>query len=157
MNEQPPQTDSKDAAATNHLVARHVSIGWHSLLLFLLLGLGLETLHGFKLDFYLSVDNETRRLMGRLAHAHGAFLALVHLAFAVTVAHAPRWNDGTRRRASRCLTISALLIPAGFFSGGIVVHGGDPNISILMVPIGAVFLATAVAFTARRAALAIRQ
>ena len=47
------------------------------------LGLGLETLHAFKLGFYLDVGNETRRLLWRLAHAHGALLGLLNVCYAL--------------------------------------------------------------------------
>lgn len=50
---------------------RHLRFGWWSLLFFLTFGLGLETLHGLKVGWYLDVENETRRLMWTLAHAHG--------------------------------------------------------------------------------------
>ncbi|HYQ14246.1 MAG TPA: hypothetical protein VEQ58_00755, partial [Polyangiaceae bacterium] len=43
------------------------------------LGLGLETLHAFKVGLYLDVGNETRRLLWRLAHAHGALLGLLNV------------------------------------------------------------------------------
>lgn len=38
---------------------------------------------------------------------------------------------------SVCLTSAAVLLPAGFFLSGVVVHGGDPGSGILMVPVGA--------------------
>src|SRR5688572_24062207 len=64
------------------VVRRHLRFGWFSLLVFLTLGLMLEALHGFKVQAYLNVMNETRRLMWTLAHAHGAMLGLAHLGFA---------------------------------------------------------------------------
>ena len=64
------------------LVRRHLLFGWWSLLVFLSLGLGLETLHGFKVGWYLDVANEARRLTWTLAHAHGTLLGLIHLGFA---------------------------------------------------------------------------
>lgn len=66
-------------------VQRHLSFGWWSLLLFLVVGIGLEALHGFKVAWYLNVGMETRRLMWRLAHAHGAFLGVIHIALAATI------------------------------------------------------------------------
>ena len=47
------------------------------------LGLLLESLQGFKVAAYLDVSNETRRLMWRLAHAHGTLLAVVNILYAV--------------------------------------------------------------------------
>ena len=42
---------------------KHMRIGWWSLLVFLSLGLMLEALHGFKVQWYVGADNATRRLM----------------------------------------------------------------------------------------------
>lgn len=66
-------------------IRRHLAFGWWSLLLFLSLGIVLEALHGLKISWYLNVGMETRRLLWRLAHAHGTMLSLVHLAFASTL------------------------------------------------------------------------
>ena len=55
---------------------RHLRFGWRSLFVFLVLGVVLETLHGFKLGWYLDVGAEMRRLMFTLAHAHGTLLAM---------------------------------------------------------------------------------
>ena len=74
-------TDQEDLES----VRQHLAFGWWSLLVFLSLGIGLETLHGFKVAWYLDVGMETRRLMWRLAHAHGTFLSLVHIAMAATI------------------------------------------------------------------------
>ena len=63
------------------LVRRHRDFGWWSLLVFLTMGLLLESFHAFKLGWYLDVGNETRRLMLQLAHTHGTLFGLVHLAF----------------------------------------------------------------------------
>ena len=41
----------------------HLRVGWWSLLVFLTVGIVLETLHGFKVGFYLDVGNDTRRMM----------------------------------------------------------------------------------------------
>ncbi len=123
---------------------RHLRIGWWSLLLFVLLGTGLEALHGFKADFYLDPSMETRRLLWRLAHAHGTFLSLVHIAFALTVAHTPR----PPRWPSPCLTGALIAIPAGFFLGGLSPTGGDPGVGIVLLPLGVVLLVVAIVGTA---------
>ncbi len=47
---------------------RHLRRGWLLLGLFVAVGAGLEAMHGFKVDWYLAVGNETRRLLWRLAH-----------------------------------------------------------------------------------------
>jgi hypothetical protein len=130
-------------------VRRHLRIGWWSLWAFLTLGIALETLHGFKVGWYLGVANATRRLMFTLAHAHGTLLALVNIGFAVTVPWVPAWDARTRAVAGNCLLAAGLLIPAGFFLGGLVIYAGDPGLGIVLVPVGAVCLLVGVWLTAR--------
>jgi len=127
----------------------HLAIGWWSLLIFLSLGIVLEILHGLKVSTYLDVGNETRRLMWTLAHAHGTLLALIHIAFSVTVPMIPKWADSSRRLASRTLTAAGILMPLGFFLGGVQFYGGDPGLGILLLPAGALCLFVAVLKTAR--------
>lgn len=134
---------------TERCARRHLVLGWRLLLVFLALGLALELMHGFKLRLYLDVSNETRRLMWTLAHAHGTLLALVHLAFAASVRAHSQGDPSWRRHASWLLTGSSLLLPGGFFLGGLVVHGSDPWIGVLLVPLGALMLLAAVASAAR--------
>ena len=43
---------------TDALSRHHLRFGWWSLLVFLSLGIALETLHGFKIGWYLDVANE---------------------------------------------------------------------------------------------------
>lgn len=131
------------------MVARHLRLGWWSLLIFLSLGIVLEGLHGFKVGAYLNVSNHTRRLMWTLAHAHGALFGLVHVAFAATLPHLQSLKAGTINQASAGLTASAILIPGGFFLGGCVIYGGDPGLGILLVPLGAVFLLSSVFIVAK--------
>ena len=138
-----------DAPESSHgpLARRHLRLGWWSLLLFLTLGGLLESMHGFKVGWYLDPSNEARRLVWRLAHAHGTLLALVHLAFAFSLDRI----DGQASRlqvASRCLTGASILLPGGFFLGGLVIYGGDPGLGILLVPVGAALLFVAVLCTA---------
>jgi hypothetical protein len=113
------------------------------------LGAVLETLHGFKVGMYLDVSNETRRLLWTLAHAHGTLLALVNIAFAMTVSLLPGWTVGSLRIASGSLLASTALLPAGFFLGGVYIHDGDPGLGITVVPPGAFLLLIAVVLTAR--------
>lgn len=126
----------------------HIRFGWWSLAIFLSLGFILESFHGLKLGFYLDVRNETRRLMWTLAHSHGTLLALVNIAFGATIGQLAGWPEARRRLASRCLLVGSVLLPVGFFSGGILVHGGDPGLSILIVPAAAVLLIAAVSLIA---------
>jgi len=102
-------------------------------------------MHGLKLGFYLDPSNETRRLMWTLAHAHGTLVALVHLAFAAFLTGSAADDSRRIRFASRSLVIAGFTLPAGFLLGGAVVYGGDPSLGILLVPVGALALAVAVA------------
>ncbi len=147
---EPPAADST-RAENRALVRRHLRFGWLSLLVFLLLGVVLETLHGFKIGYYLDVQNHTRRLMWTLAHAHGSLLSLINVAFAVSLPLVGRWAPGPRSMASRCLLASTLTLPSGFFLGGVFIHGGDPGLGIVLVPVGALLLAIAVFLAARGA------
>jgi hypothetical protein len=128
-----------DTYADPLLVSRHLRFGWWSLALFATLGLGLETLHGFKMGLYLDVSNETRRLMWTLAHAHGTLLSLVHLVFALTVKGLglPAARLGA---SSTALKLASLLLPGGFFLGGVQFYAGDPGIGVALVPVGAVLM-----------------
>ena len=129
---------------------RHLCFGWWSLFVFLLLGAALETLHGFKVGLYLDVSNETRRLMWTLAHAHGALLGLVNVAAGLSLRALPALSEDARiRLASSTLIAAAVLLPAGFFAGGVSFYSGDPGIGIALVPVGAACLAIAVFLMAR--------
>ena len=139
---------------SQRMVRKHLVIGWISLLVFMTLGVILETLYAFHIQFYVSVNNETRHLMWTLAHAHGTFLSLVHLVFAGTVWLLASCQVQISAGASKSLTVGALLVPAGFFLGGLYVHGTDPNLSILLVPVGALCL-LATGFLAARAVLRV--
>ncbi|MEI7550934.1 MAG: hypothetical protein WCL24_01315 [Verrucomicrobiota bacterium] len=126
---------------------RHLRFGWWSLFASLALGIGLETLHGFKLGWYLNVDVEMRRLMFTLAHAHGALLALVNIAAGLTLRTVKGFT--LTPQASRALIWGAGLLPVGFLLGGLVIHDGDPGLGVLLVPIGALALLYGVGSAAR--------
>lgn len=121
-------------------VRLHLRAGWIGLFVFVLFGVALEALHAFKIAAYLGVDNETRRLMWTLAHAHGVGLSLVHVGFAATLRLEFVSMSARLALASRLLCWAAVLIPGGFFLGGIVTYGGDPGLGILLLPLGAVLL-----------------
>jgi len=117
---------------------RNLRFGWWSLLVFLSLGGALETLHGFKIGWYVDVGNETRRLMFTLAHAHGTLLALINIAAGLTARKEDRFE--LRPSVSFALIWAAILLPAGFFLGGIVIYDGDPGLGVWLVPAGAILL-----------------
>ena len=144
----PPKRPAAPALDAATLGRRHLRFGWWSLLVFLSLGIVLESMHAFKMSWYLGVSNETRRLMLTLAHAHGTLLALVNLGFAVTLPVLSSWEPRVRNFAGACLLAASLLIPAGFFLGGFGFHAGDPGLGIFLVPPGAICLLVAVFLTA---------
>lgn len=140
-------TMNREGSAMDHALAyRHQRIGWWSLAIFASLGLALETLHGLKVGLYLDVGNDTRRLLWTLAHAHGALVGVLHVLYGLTLLRTP-----SSVLTSRCLTLAGLLLPAGFFLGGMDIQGGDPGLGILLVPPGGLLLVTALVRIARAA------
>lgn len=123
---------------------RHMIFGWWVLLTFLTLGLVLEALHAYKLQWYVNVGNETRRLMMTLAHTHGTLLGVLNIVFALTVTHLPESAAGLRRFASPLLMAAAILMPFGFLIGGIWIYSGDPGLGAWLVAPGGLLLLLAV-------------
>jgi hypothetical protein len=76
-------------------------------------------------------------LLWRLAHAHGALLGLVNICHALTVRAWPRLQD---RASERALLCGLLLMPAGFFLGGVFAQGADPGASVGVAAAGGVAL-----------------
>lgn len=140
----PRPTSHLESTDASVLHRRHLVAGWWSLLIFLSLGLLLEALHGFKVASYLGMSNETRRMMWTLAHAHGTLLGLINLALAHSVRVLPSWSPGARAIASACLLGATLLMPAGFFLGGVNPVAGDPGLGIVLLPVGGLLLFVAV-------------
>jgi hypothetical protein len=137
---------SDDLSRLRRAIAwRHHLIGWCALLLFLSLGAFLEFLHGFKLGFYLDPDNRLRRELWTLAHAHGTLLGLINVGFAVGVTQFGTWTSGRLKLTSFFLLDAAILIPLGFFLGGVAPSEGDPWLGIVLVPVGALLLFISVA------------
>ena len=118
--------------------SRHLRQGWWALFIFLALGLGLETLHGFKIGWYLDADADIRRLMFTLSHAHGTLLALVNIAVGLTI----RCVEGfdLEKSVSGALIWGSLVLPIGFLLGGLFIHDGAPGLGVFLVPIGGVML-----------------
>ncbi len=128
-------------------IKKTLVLGWVLLALWLPLGLTLEALHGFKVSVYLT--SELRRELWTLAHAHGGLLGIVCLLFAAIAGRAIP-DDTARASIARALRLAALLMPLGFFLGGILSSEGDASPGVLLVPVGAVLLL----FALFRAALA---
>ena len=113
--------------------ANHLRFGWISLAVFCLLGLVLESLHGFKMEFYLAEEMASRRICWMVAHATGTCLSLVHICFAVTVLQFADWPPRSRQVASYSLYSASLLIPLGFLLAGWFLRDGKPGMGIGLV------------------------
>lgn len=137
--------------------ARHLVFGWWLVVASIGLGTLLEGLHALKLGLYLDASNETRRLLWTLAHAHGALLGLVNVAFATSLPTLGRLSTAARTLASRALVAGGVLLPAGFLLGGIFVYEGDPGLAILIAPIGALLVLVGVVAIARGAGSGVRE
>lgn len=125
----------------DRLVKRHLRVGWWALGVYLLLGMLLEAFHATKSGLYLDVGNETRRLLFRLAHAHGTLLAMVNILYALTIRVIASVASPL---ASGSLLAALLLMPGGFFLGGVWARGGDPGLGAALAPAGALALALGV-------------
>jgi hypothetical protein len=131
------------------LAMRHHRYGWWALLVFAGAGLVLESLQGFRTPWYVDADVDTRRTMFRLAHAHGALLALVNLAFAAALRAGLLARLDAPSRSGALLLAGSVAIPAGFFAGGVWFVQADPGFGVLLVPLGALLLLAGVLSIAR--------
>jgi hypothetical protein len=109
--------------------------GWISLAVWIVFGLLIEGLIGFRSPTLL--DDLVRRDMFRLAHAHGTLLNLVLIAAAIC-ARLDLIRLG--RLTSLGLRAAVVLLPVGFLLAGIWHFKDDPGIAIFLVPLGAVLL-----------------
>ena len=129
-------------------IGKTVRVGWLLLAIALPFGVTLEALHGFKVQAYLASD--MRREMWRLAHAHGTLLGILCL---VCGAIGEAWvPEAIRPRVMAMIRWGSVLMPLGFFLGGVLNSEGDPSLGILLVPVGALLLIVALV----RVALASR-
>lgn len=138
-----------ETAEWEALARRHQVWGWRLLAFFMAGGLILESMHGFKIGFYLDPSNELRRELWTLAHAHGTLVSVLQLLFSQVVARG-WWSSFKRVRLCSFLYFGAVLfLPGGFFLGGLWPHdNSDPWIGIWWVPLGALFLIIAALVTA---------
>lgn len=131
---------------TDPALTKTLRTGWLLLAVSLPLGVTLEALHVFKVPVYLA--SETRREMWRLAHAHGTLLGILCLVF--TALGEQHVAPPIRRSVARQIAWGAVLMPLGFFLGGILNSEGDPSPGVVLVPVGALLLITALARCAFR-------
>lgn len=109
--------------------------GWMSLAAWIVFGLLIEGLIGFRSPLLL--DDSVRREMFRLAHAHGTLLNLVLIAAAIC-ARLDLIRLG--RLTSLGLRVAVILLPAGFLLSGVWHFKDDPGMAIVLVPLGALLL-----------------
>ena len=144
-NPAPPATNN----STTPEERRHFKLGWWSLFVFVCLGITLEGMLAFRVGWYMDVgDNETHRLMLRLGHAHGTLLSVLNIAFAASLARLSL-PAIARTLASRCLAAATLLVPGGFILGGLITHGSEPGLGIVLLPVGAILLLVGIFQVAR--------
>ncbi len=137
MNEAPePQPD---------LARRQLLWGFVGLTVFVVLGVLLEAFHAFKWMGYLHVDAESRRLLLRLAHAHGTLLSLLQIAVGLTGRAYPVMLRSVR---PVLYLLAQWLIPLGFLLGAVGARSGDPGPMIALLPVGALCLLGALASSA---------
>ena len=131
------------------IVQRHLRAGWWGLALFVVLGTVLELLHAIRTPSYLDAGRETTRLLLRLAHAHGTGLSILQIVFALTA----RTRPATATPFTSIAFLAAyVLLPGGFFLGGLGATRGDPGLGIVLVPAGAIALLAGIVAVARRIA-----
>ncbi|MFN7956092.1 MAG: hypothetical protein U0610_30550 [bacterium] len=136
---------SKTPATSDAACTACLRLGWTMIAVFLVGGVVLEAFHLVKLPLY--VDARLRRELWTLAHAHGTLLGVINVIFALTASR--HMSDDTRRaRAAALLRFGTPLVPLGFFLGGIGSAEGDPSVFIVLVPVGALLAAAAVAMLA---------
>jgi hypothetical protein len=109
--------------------------GWISLGIWIAFGILIEGFIGFRTPALL--DDSVRRELFRLAHAHGTLLSLVLITAAIC-ARLELIRLG--RIGALGLRSAALLLPMGFFLGGLWHFKDDPGLGIVLVPVGAVLL-----------------
>ena len=126
----------------------HRIFGWTSLFIWLVFGTTLEMLHGFKVSAYLLSD--IRQEFWSLAHFHGVAFGIVSLIY-VRWAAAPELSASQQKWASRLLIAGSILMPLGFFLGGLVHFEGDPGIGVFLAPPGALLILIVAGIQARAA------
>lgn len=133
---EPAKADIKLGEVVNlNLGKRHRRYGWTALFLFLSFGSLLEGLLGFK-SIGLLMD-PLRRELWSLAHFHGAMLAIINLVYSQW---AENISSSQQNIASWSLIFGSILLPLGFFLGGIAHLEADPSLGIFLVPVGTLML-----------------
>ena len=104
---------------------------------FLAMGLVLEALLGLRWSAWL--DDELRRELLRLGHAHGGLLAILNVGVAWALERL-RTPAAWARRVRAASLAGAALVGLGFIGGGLWHGPTDPGPLVLVVPAGALLL-----------------
>ncbi|MFP6619845.1 MAG: hypothetical protein VB877_10900 [Pirellulaceae bacterium] len=128
---------------------RNLQVGWWTLLVFVCLGVLLELNLSFRSHFYMDASQHMRRLMWRLAHAHGTLLALLNIIFGIYACHLSRPGVPNQEFAASCLQSAGFLVPGGFFLAGLFAYQSTPGLATLLIPLGAILLVLGVLLTIR--------
>jgi hypothetical protein len=149
--DRPAPDEATPPGGTEHatLAERHFRIGWWGVFVFACLGLVLESMQGLRVGWYLDVSNDARRLMFRLAHAHGTLFSIVNVLFALSLRSELGRTIASIRFISACFLTAIILVPVGFFAGGLVIYDGDPGLGVMLVPVGALVFILGAARLAR--------
>lgn len=110
--------------------------GWICFWIFF--GLLLDSFMGMKQLFYLA--NPIRREMWRLAHTHGTLLTLVFVVY-------KQFHGITKKEHENMMFIGTILMPVGFFLGGIITTEIDPFVGIFLVPVGGLLFVLGLLFS----------
>lgn len=86
------------------------------------------------------VDNPLRQNLFRAGHAHAGVLLILALVGFIYL-DAADLSDGVKSVVQLCLVAPPILMPAGFFFSVVSPRATQPNRSIALVYLGAVFLA----------------
>ncbi|MBC8132534.1 MAG: hypothetical protein H7X95_06100 [Deltaproteobacteria bacterium] len=131
-----PRPVTRDGLVSDPGIRKTLRMGWVLLAVAIPFGVTLEALHAFKVQGYLA--HETRRELWRLAHAHGTLLGILCLVFAALADR--HIEDAARPGVAGLIRWGAILMPLGFFLGGVMNSEGDPSLGIALVPAGAALL-----------------
>ena len=116
----------------------HLRWGWWLLAVFGLMGLVLDSFHGFKQSFYVAEDVQLRRLLWMTSHGGGVVLGILNIAFAASL---HRFSTGlVCLRSSMGLIAANVAIPSGLFMAGLFLHDDRPGTGLLLFFIGTVLL-----------------
>lgn len=134
----------KSVGSRQQLSRLHFAVGWIGLFVAVFAGVAIDAMLGLKIGLYLDVENQTRRLMWRLAHAHAAGVSLVHVAFGAYLAASSGILTFSLSLASRLSTVALVALPTGFALGGAQLYGDEPGLGIFLTPVGGVALTLAI-------------